>query len=326
MKGQRDIDTLKVLMDGIIEKLHYPVNISEVLDLVLGMKYGKETVFEITHGEYVTEDTKKTIEELIELLKFDCDILYELFEEAKNDSNYTEEDIEEAKIEWEKFYHVIIILKSIIDKNMVYHEEDEKKDIIFITLEDPNKKGTSIIEKDISDGDEKVVLESLERMEELATSQILFRNKFDIRAHGNGFHNHSSNKKGGVSHTIYKNVGAEIRIQIRRAGKDGDVIAVIAISPPSEVHRNSRSEDARTALYDEREEMLEDFLKSCQRDENGVYIVSSNELDRLQQLYEQFKEKLKQRIAAQTKSPNITALDNFRKKVEKNYQDRIGKS
>lgn len=312
-----DYETVKLLIDTILYEAKQPLTVSSVLKQLLSIEYGNQKIVKIVNNTFLDNSSIEILQEVCKLYEQSYADMLSTINELKEECE--PDELEEYVEELERLKELITILRNMTKDNMVYTPEEE--DYIFITLEDPDNRGSSIIARDVEQEDSEVVLRHLDRMEELVKSQLHAKGRFDIASRGNGIHNHGKNP----SHTLYKHVGDMIRIQIRRAGKEGNLIAVLAISPPAEVHRNASGEEARTDLYRRREEMLDDFLSKCPKDEDGTYTIPEEELSYLQSLYLDFKNQLRINMISTRRSNNIDILEDLRKKISHNIEQEKAK-
>ena len=311
-----DTETIKLFIDRILYETSTPITIKAVLRELLSIQDGKNKIIRIVGDGYLESSTIELLKPVISIYEQIYTDMMETIKELVTEEE-SESEIQDLIDEAGRVRELVLILRSITNDNITYvppKEPDE--DYIFITLEDPNRKGHSIMERDIDEEDSETVLEYLERMEELAKSQLSNRGKFEIRKKGNGMHNHGQEHV----HVVYKHCGTNpIRIQIKRLGKEGNIIAVLAITPPSDVHRNTNGENTRTDMYDSREELLEIFLETCPKDEDGTYILEDKTIERLQSLYKGFKERLEV-ITSSKESENIDALETLAERIRYNYE------
>ena len=309
-----DPNTVKILIDSLIYETEAPITVSTVLKKLVKLKYGDKPIINIIDGSFLDSSSIETLKEVIKVYEQTQKGLFDTINELIAETTDMDE-LQDCIEELDRTKELIRILKSMVKDNIKYTGEEEE--YIFLALEDPDRAGETILSRDVSEEESEIVLKHLLKMEELVKSQLHAKGKFDIRSKGNGMHNHGKNP----SHTLYKHVGDMIRIQVRRAGKKGNIIAVLAISPPSEVHRNANSEDTRLEMYRRREKLLDDYLNNCEKDEDGTYIISEEELNKLQNLYENFKIKLRDNIK-EKQSDNLDALSELCNKISKNL-DKI---
>ena len=313
MSNYIDPNTVKLLIDSVIYDTKTPITVATVLSKLVELRYGKNPIIRVINGSFLDSSSIELLKEVIEIYEETQQDLLEgvndLMQEATDMS-----ELQEYVEELERTKELLLILKSMVKDNIKLADEEDEE-YIFITLEDPDRKGVPILSRDVSEEDSEIVLKHLLKMEELVKSQLHAKGKFDIRSKGNGMHNHGKNP----SHTLYKHVGDMIRIQVRRAGKGGNIISVLAISPPSEVHRNASGEDSRLEMYRRRERLLDSFLSKCEKDEDGTYIISEEELNRLKNMYENFKNALQDSIRPK-QSGNLDAIYELYQKISNNLE------
>ena len=193
-------------------------------------------------------------------------------------------------------------------------KKDASEEYSFITIPHPNRANETVLDRDVPEDESEAVLERLQHMERVVVSQLEVKGALQPHEKGNGIHMHGN-------HTIYKSGGQKkSRIQIRLVGSSKKIIAVIAITPPSEVHRNSAGESSRTALYDARERMLEEFLERYPKDENGAVLLGEEDLKTLEGLYSDFKIKLEDEVELED-GANIGIIREFEDRIMQNVQE-----
>ena len=228
------------------------------------------------------------------------DLIKKNAEEMKKEglSAVEKDDLEAFKDYYENEKERIEKLKLILNdlkKNKIKDTSEPK--YTFITLLDDSF--LSVLDRDlhsIDKADYEIILNNLEKMENVVKSQLDSYGYFKTNEHGAGFHLHGKN-------TIYKNEqnNKNIRIKVRRIGKDGNIIVVAAISPPAQVHGNQNSEDTRTEIYDAREAQITELFKNLQKKDEKEY---EKTIEKLQLLYLKYKDNLKEAIKKKEQAKN----------------------
>ncbi len=300
---------MKDIIDAVINMFDYPLDYGELSRYFLDLKYGETSVIDtVMHGSemYVSIDSKGRIDNIIEKCKMFLTESRNDYEAAKAEQ-LSEEELEFFKNESLKWEQIIQILSTMKTDKFTIPSLDK---YTFVVL--PRKKGCSL-DDSLYDGTDDIqnTLRNLESMEGLIIASMDSKGMIVTRKRGTGLH------KAG-DHTMYKNVGNNQRILFKQCENNENVFFVLVVS--CNVHGNDQKDDARENQYDDLTSELGKFLDGFRED--GRVILSEEDLRRLNDQYQLYKQSLVRRIARDKSDAKLEALNKLVARIVKDVKNK----
>jgi len=300
---------MKDIIDAVINMFDYPLDYEELSRYFLDLKYGDISVIDtIMHGSdmYISASSRDRIDSIIEKCRI-------FLEESKNDyeaakaEQLSEEELEFFKNESLKWEQIIQILQTM--KTAKFSSPSLDK-FVFVAL--PRKDGCSLDDSEYYGTDDiQCTLRNLESMEGLIAASMDLKGMIVTRKKGTGLH------KAG-DHTMYKNIGNNQRILFKQCENNENVFFVLVVN--CNVHGNDQKDDAREKQYDELTSELGDFLDDFRKD--GKVILSEEDLRRLADQYQLYKQSLVRRIARGKTDAKLEALNKLVARLVKEVKNK----
>ncbi len=295
---------VKNISDSIINRFDYPLDYGELSNYFLSLTYGDKLVINtVSQGDelYISPSSIEVIDNIIDAC---MDIYLDNKEELEitlRESNDPEEIeiFKEEVLKWEQLINVLKVMKS----SKLSVPQPEK--YTFVAL--PRGKGSTLDDSvyNVSD-DIQATLRNMDSLEGLVSASMGTKNMIITRKKGTGLH------KAG-KHLMYKNVGNNQRILFKQCEDNPNVFFVLVVS--CGVHGNDQKDDARENQYDSLTSELERYFD--QHRVNGRVVISSQELNRLRNCYEDYKVSLARQIARNKKDTKIQSLERLVSKIKK---------
>ena len=300
---------MKDIIDAVINMFDYPLDYEELSRYFLDLKYGEISVIDtIMHGNdmYISASSKDRIDSIIEKCKLFLEISKDDYEAAKKEQ-LSEEELEFFKNESLKWEQIIQILQTMKTAKFSNPSLDR---FVFVTL--PRKEGCSLDDSIYYGTDDiQCTLRNLESMEGLIASSMDLKGMVVTRKQRTGLH------KAG-EHTMYKNIGNNQRILFKQCEGNENVFFVLVVS--CNVHGNDQKDDAREKQYDELTSELGKFLDGYRKD--GRVVLSEDDLRKLADQYQLYKQSLVRRIARGKTDAKLEALNKLVARLVKEVKNK----